>query len=112
MNVVGYLDGRAKFEDVDQLWEESLGPLILFHRSLDETTKKDSQLAKTVKELYFGSDPISKQTVKQFAKMSGDHMFYGGTEAIVRLLSQSNQINQTYREDHKVVRLFANKNLF
>ena len=60
MNVVGYLDGRASFDDANEFWEESMGPLILFHRSMDETTEEDRKMARTIKELYFQKKNISK----------------------------------------------------
>lgn len=96
INVVGYLDGRAKFEEIDEKWEEMYGPLVLFHRSFDETTARDREMAKAIKDLYFGSEAISKASMMQFVKLSGDHMFYGGTEVITRSLSKTNSF-PTYR---------------
>ena len=43
-------------------------------------------MSQTVKDLYFGHEEISKDTLKQFIKLSGDHMFFGGTEVVVREL--------------------------
>ena len=60
LNAVGYLDGRANFQDIDEHWNDFLGPLILFHRSFDETTLWDKKMARNIKELYFGSESISK----------------------------------------------------
>ncbi len=39
--VVGNLIGKISFEEIDARWEQ-LGPLILFHRSVDEITPKVS----------------------------------------------------------------------
>ena len=60
---------------------------------MDETTDWDRKMAAKVKEMYFGSDDISKQTLKQFIKLSGDYMFYGGTEVAMRELVKSNPHN-------------------
>ena len=43
-------------------------------------------MSQTVKDLYFGHEEISKDNLKQFIKLSGDHMFFGGTEVVVREL--------------------------
>merc|ERR1712141_528964 len=51
----------------------------------------DKKMARNIKELYFGSEDISKQNVNQFVKLSGDHMFYGGTEIVVRELVKTSQ---------------------
>ena len=83
---------------VEQKWRKSLGPLILFHRSLDETTNWDREMSQTIKDLYFGDQEISKNTMKQFIKLSGDHMFFGGTEVVVRELVKHGQEKvPTYR---------------
>lgn len=89
LNMVGFLDGRADFEEVDSRWNTELGPLILFHRSLDETMPEDVAWAKKIREFYFGGSDakIGSGTIKEFIKLAGDHMFYGGTEQTVRLLA-------------------------
>ena len=99
---LGYLDGRASFDDANEHWEDLLGPLILFHRSFDETTKHDKELAKEIRELYFGQENISKDTMKEMIKLSGDHMFYGGTEMIVRQFAKTNTYDTfRYMYSHK-----------
>ena len=68
LNAVGFIDGkysdsgqvRANFDDLNDLWEDSLGPLILFHRSFDETTDEDRKMARNIKDLYFKNKDISK----------------------------------------------------
>ena len=55
-------------------------------------------MSQTVKDLYFGDQEISKDTMKQFIKLSGDHMFFGGTEVVVRELVKHGQEKvPTYR---------------
>ena len=55
-------------------------------------------MSQTVKDLYFGHEEISKDNLKQFIKLSGDHMFFGGTEVVVReLVKHSQGIVPTYR---------------
>ncbi len=46
-----------------QNWD-SLGPLILFHRSLDETMPEDVKWARKIKKFYFGEN----------GKISWDHL--------------------------------------
>ena len=53
LNMVAYFDGRANFAQVDEKWRESLGPLALFHRSVDETNHWDREMAQKIKHLYF-----------------------------------------------------------
>ena len=48
-------------------------------------------MSQTVKDLYFGHEEISKDTLKQLIKLSGDHMFFGGTEVVVRELVKHSQ---------------------
>ncbi len=48
-NVIGYLKGKVHFDDIESKWDQ-LGPLILFHRSLDEISPEDVQLAHEVKD--------------------------------------------------------------
>ena len=43
-------------------------------------------MSQTIKDLYFGDEEISKDTIKQFVKLSGDHSVLGGTEVVVREL--------------------------
>ena len=80
-NIVGYMKGVISFEEVNRRWDE-LGPLILFHRSLDETSEEDIKLASEVKSFYFGEEDISDQDdiVRQFIKMMGDSFFYTGID--------------------------------
>ena len=59
------------------------------HRSFDETTKEDVELARQIKELYFGNDKIGHTTLQRFIQLSGDHMFYGGTEFLVQKLKEN-----------------------
>ena len=33
------------------------------------------EMSQTIKDLYFGDQGISKDTIKQFMKLSGDHIF-------------------------------------
>ena len=55
-------------------------------------------MSQTIKDLYFGDQEISKDTIKQFIKLSGDHMFFGGTEVVVReLVRWSHGQTPTYR---------------
>ena len=55
-------------------------------------------MSQTVKDLYFGDQEISKDTMKQFIKLSGDHMFFGGTEVVVReLVKHGKEKVPTYR---------------
>jgi len=39
-NIVGNLIGKISFAEIDARWEEELGPLILFHRSIDLVDEK------------------------------------------------------------------------
>ena len=72
-------------EEVDRRWEE-LGPLILFTRSLDETSAEDVRLARKVKDFYFKEvgGHICEENTEQFIKMMGDHMFYSGIHRTIR----------------------------
>ena len=46
---------------------DSLGPLILFHRSLDETMPQDIEWAAKIKKFYFGDEgKISKENLENF----------------------------------------------
>jgi len=113
LNMVGYLDGRGDFAEVDSKWRKALGPLILFHRSIDETTNWDKEMSQTVKDLYFGHEEISKDTLKQFIKLSGDHMFFGGTEVVVRELVKHSQGEvPTYRYMYSHVGSITTVDLF
>ena len=73
-----------------------MGPLFLFHRSVDETSSEDREWAKTVKELYFGQESISRDSISQLIKVAGDHTYYGGTETVVQNLVKTNP-NPIYR---------------
>ena len=110
LHVVGFLRGRADFQDLEDHWE-TLGSLFLFHRSVDETTENDKAMAKTIKELYFGQDPISADSIFQFIKLSGDHYYYGGTESVVKHLVQTNP-NPTYRYLYSHRGTFTSVDLF
>ncbi len=83
LNIVGYLRGISKLDEVEKRWN-SLGPLILFHRSLDETMPEDVKLAKSVKRYYFDQNPVSYETLKNFINLMGDHTFYGGIEYMIQ----------------------------
>ena len=82
-NLIGFLKGITDLDEVETRWDE-LGPLILFTRSIDERSLKDVELARKVKQFYFGSEKIGWETVQKFIKMMGDHMFYSGVERIIR----------------------------
>ena len=86
-NLVGYLLGIISLEEVDRRWDE-LGPLILFARSLDETSPEDVRIAREVKDFYFKEvgGEISETTRDQFVKMMGDHMFYSGIHRTIRYI--------------------------
>ena len=81
-NLIGYLKGFVHLEDVERDWE-TVGPLILFHRSIDEVTEKDVELAGEVKRFYFGDRPIAEETTHEYVKMMGDHMFLAGVDQTV-----------------------------
>ena len=82
-NYIGYLLGMCKIEEVERRWD-ALGPLILFHRSLDETMQKDIKMARMVKRYYFKNKPISQETVSAFIDLMGDHTFFGGIEIMIQ----------------------------
>ena len=109
LNVVGFLRGRANFQDLEDHWE-TLGPLFLFHRSVDETTLSDMELARSIKEMYFGQEPI-KDSLFQMIKLAGDHYYYGGTESVVKYLVQSNP-NPIYRYLYSHRGTFTSVDLF
>ncbi len=83
LNVIGYLRGISKLDDVERRWD-SLGPLILFHRSLDETMPEDVKMARSIKRHYFGHSPVCYETLKNFINLMGDHTFYGGIEIMIQ----------------------------
>jgi len=101
INSIGFLDGRASFDEINDSWNDSIGPLILFHRSFDETMEEDKEMAKNIKEMYFQQENISKQNLNEFIKLSGDHMFYGGTELVVEELNKNNVTTFRYMYNHK-----------
>jgi len=39
-NIVGNLMGQISFEEIDQRWENELGPLIFYHRSIDQVLEE------------------------------------------------------------------------
>ncbi len=83
-NLIGYLANLCNISDVEERWD-SLGPLILFHRSLDETMPEDVKLARSIKRYYFGSEgKISVDTMGNFMRMMGDSTFYGGIELFLQ----------------------------
>lgn len=88
-NMCGYLKGIIHLEDVEERWDQ-LAPLILFHRSMDEITDKDIELARRVRKFYFGDNPISLDMIKEYANMMGDHMFISGVDQTIKLLSKTN----------------------
>ena len=83
-NLLGNLKGIISFEEIERRWDE-LGPLILFHRSIDERNENDIRLARKVKAFYFGEDgKIGDDTVKEYIKLMGDHMFYSGIDRTIK----------------------------
>lgn len=84
-NLIPYLTDIASLDEVDDRWDE-LGPLILFHRSLDERSADDITLAKKVKAFYFEDheSKIGHNNIEQFVKLMGDHMFISGTDRMIR----------------------------
>ena len=58
-------------------------------------------MAANIKNLYFGNAEISKETVQKFIKLSGDHMFFGGTEIVVREMEKSGTKVYRYMYSHR-----------
>ena len=73
---------------MDKKWSDSLGPLILFHRSIDETSDWDRKMASKIKEKYFGTQSISKvNTILPCLERSPGLVSTYKISVIVRLLT-------------------------